>query len=113
MAWVPELNFNHLPQYTMNLGSAIKKAREARKVNLEDLAQQVGTTAEFLRQVEEGEVSPVAELRAAICVRLDIAVPALSFLALEEVDVPEHKRPAFLELAGPMRSLIEDLFLVG
>lgn len=113
MAWDPELNFKHLPHYTMNLGAAIKKAREAKKVNLEDLAQQVGTTAEFLRQVEDGEVSPVAELRAAICVRLDIAVPALSFLALEEADVPEHKRPAFRELSGPMRSLIEDVFLVG
>lgn len=95
----------------MNLGNAIKYVREKRGITLETLARQTGYSVHYLRQIEDGELSPLPEETGVICFRLDVAVPSVSFLALEESDVAEHKREAFNLLRQPMLNLI-DQFLI-
>lgn len=94
----------------MKLGPTISRLRSARGLKQKELAGRVGITPGYLSQIEHDRREPTLSLVKELASALGVPAPVVFFLALDEGDVPEEKRPAYRHLAAPVRALLEALF---
>jgi transcriptional regulator with XRE-family HTH domain len=96
----------------MDLGTTIKNLRKQRDQTQTEFATLCGITQTYLSQIENNLKDPNLSLIDKIGKALNIPVPILFFLSLNEEDIPENKRQAFMLMGQPIKSFINELFTI-
>lgn len=95
----------------MNLGYTISELREARGLKQKDLAGKADITQAYLSQIENNKKEPNLSTIRILSEVLEVPVPLIFFLAMDENDIPEKKKEAFSMLRPLMKNLINDFFI--
>ena len=75
-----------------------------------EFAQSCGITQTYLSQIENNQKEPNLSTLKDISKNLDIPLPILFFLSLNEEDIPQEKRQAFEIISPSVKSLINEFF---
>jgi HTH_3 family transcriptional regulator protein len=94
----------------MDLGSIIKNIRKRKGQSQTEFAQSCGITQTYLSQIENNQKEPNLSTLKDISKNLDIPLPILFFLSLNEEDIPQEKRQAFEIISPSVKSLINEFF---
>lgn len=94
----------------MDIAKAIKQARKKQKLTQSELAESAGLSLAFINQLENGKKSPTLKSLEKISQALGIPFPVLSFLSLDENDIPSEKRSAFKVIGPSIQAMIEEFF---
>lgn len=95
----------------MNLGNTISELREKKGLKQKELAEECNITQAYLSQIEHNKKEPNLSILKTISKVLDIPLPVIFFLSIDENDFPERKKEAFDMLRPLIKSLINDFFL--
>lgn len=93
----------------MNIGGSIKSIRKKKGVRQAELAQRANITQSYLSQIENNRKEPNLSTLTSIADKLDVPLPILFFISLEEGDVSEDRTTAYSQLYPQMRELISDI----
>lgn len=96
----------------MNLGNIIKKKRKDIGLTQSDLAEMCGITQTYLSQIENNAKEPNLSTIKTISEQLEIPLPILFFLSLNDDDIPNEKRKAFSLISPSINSLVYEFFKV-
>lgn len=77
----------------VTLGARIKKLRRAKKVKLQDLANETGYTPEYIKQIESGEITPPV----AALLQLSKAMAIDSGRLLVDEEQKEKRKRSYLK----------------
>ena len=94
----------------MNLGTTIKKLRQQKGFKQNLFADKCDITPAYLSQIENNLKEPNISTLRVICTNLDVPIPILFFLALDNNDVAPAKRKSFEMLAPSVKSMIAEFF---
>src|ERR1700722_7471606 len=97
-------------QILMKLGTAIKAMRIKTGLKQLELAQRCDITQTYLSQIENNLKEPNISTLKHIATNLNIPLPILFFLSIEENDISPLKRSAFKMIDGPIKSMINEFF---
>ena len=96
----------------MDLGIVIKNMRKQKKLTQGEFASLCGITQTYLSQIEGNLKEPNLSILKTISENLNIPLPILFFLSLNEEDIQPNKRQAF-EVVGPsVKSLVNEFFTI-
>lgn len=95
----------------MNLGQAIKNIRKQKGLKQNKFAEMCQITQAYLSQIENNAKDPNLSTLKIISSRLEMPLPVLFFLSMENSDVPEHKQQAFGIIAPSIKSLVNEFFI--
>ena len=96
----------------MNLGSVIKDIRKQKGQTQSEFASSCGITQTYLSQIENNSKEPNLATLKVISLNLDIPLPILFFMSLNEEDISPEKRKAFEIINPSVKSLINEFFRV-
>lgn len=96
----------------MDLGQTIKDLRQEKQLTQEQLATQCGMTQTYLSQIERNQKEPTLSALKDIAASLEVPVPILFFLSINEKDIPPEKRDAFNSVGATFKSVIHEFFTV-
>lgn len=96
----------------MDLGTVIKNIRKQKKQTQEEFASSCGITQTYLSQIENNNKEPNLSTLKEISTKLDIPLPVLFFLSLDENDISPEKRKAFEIISPSVKSLLNEFFRV-
>lgn len=94
----------------MKLGSVIKEARQKLGIKQYELAKLSGITQTYLSQIESNEKEPNISTLKEISSHINLPIPILFFLSLDENDIAKEKRDAFKMVDQPIKLLIKEFF---
>ncbi|MBA9074729.1 transcriptional regulator with XRE-family HTH domain [Flavobacterium gossypii] len=94
----------------MDLGTVIKNIRKDRQQTQNELAANCDITQTYLSQIEGNKKEPNLSVLKKISACLDVPLPVLFFLSLNEQDIDPNKREAFKLLNLPLKNLVGDVF---
>ena len=94
----------------MNYGKAIKKLRIELEENQDEFSHNIGITQGHLSSIEHEKKNPSAQLLERISEYTKIPTPVLSWLAVEEKDIPENKKEAFEILKPSINDFVSEFF---
>ena len=95
----------------MLIGDAIINLRKKRKIRQNELAAIIGISQTYLSQIENNHRRPNFEIIENIGLKLNIPVPVILFLAIDENDVNVEKRNLYKSLMPVMGNLIDEVFI--
>lgn len=95
----------------MNLGDTIKMIRSEKKLTQTSLANKSLITQTYLSQIESNSKEPNVSTLKKISNGLDIPLPILFFLSIDNEDIVEEKREAYAMIEKSMKSLVCNFFL--
>jgi transcriptional regulator with XRE-family HTH domain len=95
----------------MKLGDTLSGLREARGLKQREVAEKSKITQAYLSQIENNRKEPNMSTLRAISEILEVPVPVIFFLSMEQNDFPEKKKEAFAIISPLIKSLINDLFI--
>lgn len=104
--------FFHLTSTIMNLGTVIKDIRKQRGQTQTEFADSCGITQTYLSQIENNAKEPNLSTLKEISKNLDLPLPILFYLSLNEDDISPEKRKAFEIINPSVKSLINEFFRV-
>lgn len=90
----------------MEIGTAIKKLRESKKINQLQLSIEIEISTTALCQIEKNKAFPRKETIDKICKALNVPPSYLLFFSITEEDVPEEKRSAFRAISPVMETIL-------
>jgi transcriptional regulator with XRE-family HTH domain len=102
-----------------NFGKTLTEALEARKMEIADLAQNVDSSREYIRQLTKGYVSPGKLMLKQICSVLNLDFPAMWHLVIEDKITKKYgegvytklgKDPRFVEIERLLPQLTQEQF---
>ena len=96
----------------MDLGIAIKNIRKQKGFTQVDFANKCGITQTYLSQIENNQKEPNLSRLKAISEVLEVPLPIIFFLAMDEKDVSPKKRDAFKIINPSVKSLINEFFAI-
>jgi transcriptional regulator with XRE-family HTH domain len=96
----------------MNIGKVIKDTRKQKGQTQTVFALSCGITQTYLSQIENNSKEPNLSTLKTISSNLDIPLPILFFMSLNEEDIPLEKRKAFGIINPSVKSLINEFFSV-
>jgi transcriptional regulator with XRE-family HTH domain len=96
----------------MNLGTVIKDIRKQKGKTQTEFALSCGITQTYLSQIENNSKEPNLSTLKVISLKLDIPLPILFFMSLNEEDISPEKRKAFEIINPSVKSLINEFFRV-
>lgn len=94
----------------MDLGSTIRRIRKQKGQTQEKFAKLCDISQTYLSQVENNQREPNLSTLKVISLQLDVPLPILFFLSLNEEDVHPAKRHAFNIVSPSVKSLIGEFF---
>ncbi len=94
----------------MNLGMKIKQLRKQKSLNQSEFASLCGITQTYLSQIENNQKEPNISTLKKISLELEIPLPILFFLSMDENDVKPEKREAFNLVNPSVNSLVVNEF---
>lgn len=93
----------------MQLGNTIKDIRKQKGINQVELALLCDISQTYLSQIENDQKEPNMGILKVIAEKLDIALPMLFFLSLDEADIAPGKRHMFQTIGPLVKNLIKEL----
>ena len=96
----------------MDLGTTIKKLRKQKDMTQDDFATKCDITQTYLSQIENNQKEPNLSILKTISDKLEVPLPIIFYLSLNEDDVPEEKRKAFEMVSPSVKSLVNEFFAV-
>ncbi|WP_376777234.1 helix-turn-helix domain-containing protein [Flavobacterium covae] len=96
----------------MNLGTVIKNIRKQKGQTQQEFALNCGITQTYLSQIENNSKEPNLSTLKEISNNLDLPLPILFYLSLNEDDISPEKREAFEKINPSVKTLINDFFNV-
>jgi XRE family transcriptional regulator, regulator of sulfur utilization len=93
----------------MDLGNTIKNVRKQRGIKQNALAEQCDISQTYLSQIESNSKEPNLSTLKKIAEKLRISLPILFFLSLDDNDIPESKKQAYLIISPTIKTLIGEL----
>lgn len=95
----------------MNLGRTIKTFRKRKGIRQGDLANACSITQSYLSNIEGNHREPTLTTLQSICTELDVPMPVLFFLAMDEEDVNADRRELFNSIGPTMQQALESAFI--
>lgn len=95
----------------MNLGKTINNLRRKQGIKQGELAQRSNITQTYLSQIENNLKEPNLSTIKQISDALNIPLPYLFFLSMDESDIDESKREAFKIISPSVQSLVNEFFV--
>lgn len=96
----------------MDLGNTIKNIRKQKGQTQTEFASACGITQTYLSQIENNQREPNLSTLKLISNELNVPLPILFFLSLNEDDVQQNKRKAFEIISPSVKSLVNEFFAV-
>lgn len=96
----------------MDLGTTIRTIRKQRGQTQNEFATSCGITQTYLSQIENNSKEPNLSTLKEIGASLDIPLPILFFLSLNNDDIKPEKRDAFNLINPSVKSLVNEFFKV-
>lgn len=101
----------------MKIGSIIKTERKKKGLIQNQLATQCNITTTYLSLIENDKKEPTISLLRTIAENLNLPLPILLFMSLDNEDIPESKKE-FFNIVKPsidsmLQNLIEDAYPEG
>jgi transcriptional regulator with XRE-family HTH domain len=96
----------------MNLGTVIKNIRKQKGQTQAEFASSCGITQTYLSQIESNLKEPNLSTLKEISNNLNVPLPIMFFLSLDENDVDPEKRKAFEIINPSVKSLVSEFFSV-
>lgn len=94
----------------MNIGKVIKELRINKGIKQKELSKSSNISVTYLSQIENNKKEPKLSTLETICGFLEMPMPMLFFMALEEDDIPAHKKESFKHLHPSLNSLVKEFF---
>jgi len=95
----------------MNLGNAIKSARKSQNFKQKELALKCNISPGFLSQIESNQRDLSISTLEVISKSLNIPLPILFFMAVEENDIPQKKKETFRLISPVFQNLLTDIWM--
>lgn len=96
----------------MNLGATIKKLRKQRQMTQESFAEQCEITQTYLSLIENNQKEPNLSTLKNISEALNIPLPIIFYLSLDDNDISPEKRKAFTMIDPSVKLLVNEFFAV-
>jgi len=96
----------------MNLGDTIHNLRKKKGVAQIELAKMTGITQAYLSGIENNKKEPNLSTLKKLSENLEVPLPIIFFLSLDEDDIPERKVEAFKMIAPSVKSYLSQLFVI-
>lgn len=96
----------------MNLGNTIKRIRKNQGLTQLDLAIRCGITQTYLSQIESNSKEPNLSTLKMISSKIDVPLPIIFFLSMNEDDILPEKRPAFEILQPSLKNFIDGYYKI-
>ncbi|MFA7446448.1 MAG: helix-turn-helix transcriptional regulator [Flavobacteriaceae bacterium] len=96
----------------MDLGTAIRNIRKQRGQTQIEFASSCGITQTYLSQIENNSKEPNLSILKKISENLEVPLPILFFMSLNNEDVKPEKREAFELITPSVKSLVNEFFKV-
>ena len=94
----------------MDLGNTIKIIRTKRKIRQNDLAERCNLSQTYLSLIENNQKEPNISTLKQICLCLDVPLPFVFFMSLDEQDIQVNKKEAFKLVAPAINNFISEFF---
>lgn len=94
-------------------GKIIKLFRKNLYLTQVDLAERCGITPEYLSKIENGSKTPSMELMKDICKVIDIPLPLVLLLSIDEDESNVHKKEDKMILKPMVETILAKLFSEG
>lgn len=95
----------------MDIGSAIRSTRKLRGLKQKELAEFCKISPGFLSQIESNQRDFNLSTLENISQHLNVPLPILFFMALEESDIPIQKKDVFRIISPVFRNLLNDVWM--
>lgn len=96
----------------MDLGTVIKNIRKVKGQTQTEFATLCGITQTYLSQIEGNSKEPNLSTLKEISFHLEVPLPIIFFLSLNEQDISPEKKEAFKMLEPSVKKLINEFFTV-
>lgn len=93
----------------MNIGISIKTIRKNKGLNQAQLADICGITVTYLSLIENDKKDPTLSLLRTIANSLNIPLPILLFMSLEDNDIADSKKELFGMIKPSIDSILQNL----
>lgn len=94
----------------MNIGHSIKLIREGKGYNQKTFAEMCGITSSYLSQIENNQKTPHSNALKTIADRLDVPLPIIYFLSIDETDIKPEKREIFNLMVPTVKAMLSTFF---
>ena len=92
----------------MNIGKVIRDARKQKGQTQNEFALSCKITQTYLSQIENNSKEPNLSTLKMISEKLDIPLPILFFMSLNEEDISPEKREAFAIINPSLKSFMNE-----
>src|ERR1022692_1944116 len=92
----------------MDLGTTIQQIRKQKGIRQNTFAVLCDLSQTYLSQIENNQKEPNISTLKQIATQLDIPLPILFFLSLDENDIPLAKRQAFNMIGPSVKTLMHE-----
>ncbi len=96
----------------MNLGTTIKNIRKQKGQTQLEFAASCDISQTYLSKIEGNLKEPNLSTLKVISEHLNVPLPILFFLSMNEDDVPPNKRDAFAIIGPSVKSLVNEFFAI-
>lgn len=93
----------------MDIGHVIQEIRKEKKIKQQFLAEKAELSQTYLSQIENNIKEPTLSTLQNIANALDIPLPILLILSMNENDIKPEKRAAYLQLEDSLKALYKSL----
>ncbi len=93
----------------MNIGISIKTIRKNKGLNQTQLADLCGITVTYLSLIENDKKDPTLSLLRTIADNLQIPLPILLFMSLDDNDIADSKKELFCIIKPSIDSILQNL----
>lgn len=94
----------------MNIGHSIKSLRKRKGLSQKEFAEICEISPSYLSQIEKNQKNPHTGTLKTLADKLDVPLPIIYFLSMEEMDIKPEKRDAFNLLEPTMKAMISTFF---
>lgn len=95
----------------MDLGKTLKDLRKQRGLKQKALASLCEISVTYLSQIENNRKEPSLSTLNKISSKLHFPLPVIFFLALQNHDIPSHKKDIYNSLVPPFKSYLNSFYL--
>ena len=95
----------------MTIGPTLRIIRKKRGILQKDLSEACSLTQSYLSQIENNKREPTIATLREICNYLEVPLPAVFLLSIEDDDLPAAKREAYQSVLPAMKLFIDGLFI--
>ncbi len=94
----------------MSIGEVLKILLKNKNITQTELAVKIGKSRTAVSQIVNGVYNPNQETLEKIANALEVPVPIIYFLTIDESDIPEDKKQLYKMLSPSIENFLFDIF---